>query len=150
MFIFKFRAPVNFGFRVLQSHLRFKSSVDLVPAELPAASKPSETFWQGINKDKTVFWLMTSAATGALAWLKSDINRLDQNINKMDEKVERGLGAIRTEMAQERSAIRAEMAQDRAQINYRLDQIVLLFAGQQEKKEAEKLKQAEKDESWCR
>ena len=139
MLILKFRAPVNFGFRVLQSHSRFKSSVDLVPAELPAASKPSETFWQGINKDKTVFWLMTSAATGALAWLKSDINRLEVAI-----------GSIRGEMAQERGALRAEMAQDRAQINQRLDQIVLLFAGQQEKKEAEKSKQAEKDESWCR
>ena len=69
----------------------------------------------------------------------------------------RDSAAMRVEMSQDRASMRVEMAQDRAQMNQRfsqidqrLDQIVLLFAGQQEKKEAEKSKQAEKDESWCR
>ena len=141
MFILKFRSFIIPSARILKIHARLKSSADLVPVELPVASKPSETFWQSVNKDKALFWIMTSAATGALAWLKSDINRLDQ-------KIETGLGSIRTEMAQDRARVDAGFAQ----VNQRFDQLyALLLAGQQQKKEEQK--QEEKDSSsWpgCR
>ena len=159
--------------------LRFKStSSEAVPIEIPpAVERPAQQgLWQSASKERVLFWVLTSAATGALAWLKSDIFWLKSDITSLREEVSKGhaelraematdravlraemsanQAALRVEMAEDRAAIRAEMAQERArvdagfaQMHVRFDQLYALLVVQYQKTEEREVKEKKKDSS---